>query len=428
MGIGLGYVIFPRGQFIKSLYQRSFLVSILFIALYHLVVYHLAGINLQDIYGIRSTDEISYHEAGIIRKDHLLNPGIYTEIGWTFAWQYVIAINYFLFGINTFLPKIFNSMVFAISSVAFFQLTHYLTNNVKISKRAYSLFIFFLPLLYCNATILRETFLSFLTIMILYTVTISSQELKSVKWYVLLMLYGFLLALTRLEYGIIIFGLVLIYYITHGNFKVWHKILFISATGAIVLLLNTSSFVQQSQVLDTFSGEGRTRVIRSSGTEGQKVQGSYIEYLKVFAKNPLQYSKVILYGFISFFLLPLPHSWLTNPEFLNRQYVASIYNMFFYLLLPCIYFGIRIKIIAKDMKLFDKIIISLVVAVIIAIALNLRDPLRYSIPVAFFSLIYASYGLHYFKNWKKYIVPYTAIFAIILVFIKYVLNIKELFL
>ena len=41
--------------------------------------------------------------------------------------------------------------------------------------------------------------------------------------------------------------------------------------------------------------------------------------------------------------------------------------------------------------------------VILAISMNLRDPLRYRTPVFPFLLLYASHGISLFKHWEKYI-------------------------
>ena len=406
LGLVCGKYFYPHIKQRSRLFLITYLIASVFMFLFHwYAVYNLKISYSLEKLGAFSPDGAFYHEAGAIRSTRLTNPMIIKQGSWTIAWQYVIAVLYRIFGVNTIYPKIFNVFCFSIAAIAFMNLSFLVSNSLRTARRSYWMFTFFIPLLYYNGTMLRETFMAFLVIMIVYFFAMLWKN-RHLKWIILFIVASLSLFLTRAELMLIIGVLILITFVLGLRISISRKI----AYGLICVLVfgffSSLSFVKETEIIDTITGEGgRNRYVKASTTEKKVVTGGYLDYAIVVASSPLLYTKAIISGTLGFFLNPLPNKFLQKRNYMkfNNYFFCSLYNVYFYLLLPAIFFGVYFKLKLKVFNHLDFIIVLTVLLMMTAISLNMRDPLRYRTPVFGFLLLYASHGISLFKYWEKYI-------------------------
>ncbi len=390
----------------RSLFVKSYLIASAFMFLLHYIsVYELNLSYSPNALGTFSPDGAFYHAAGIVRSQNLENPSIITYGSWTISWQYIVAINYRIFGIDPLFPKIFNLFCFSVSAIAFACISFLVSNDERVAKRSYWMFNFFLPLLYFNGRLLRETFMTFLIIMIFYFFALIKERIEA-KWILLIICFSLILFFTRAEYLIIIGSVITLAYIFGHKIDVSRKIVYGIVCVTIMGILSNMPFIKSSQIADTVTGEGgRQRYVKSSTDEATVVTGGYLGYVKTVASNPLRYAKAVLRGTIGFFLSPLPNKFLQKQNYttLGYYFFGSVYNVYFYFLLPAITFGFYFKCKLKSFDSLDFVISATILLTLTAISLSMRDPLRYRLPVYPLLLIYASHGISLYRHWQKYV-------------------------
>ena len=66
-------------------------------------------------------------------------------------------------------------------------------------------------------------------------------------------------------------------------------------------------------------------------------------------------------------------------------------------------FGVYFKFKLKSFDSLDFVISATILLTLTGISLNMRDPLRYRLPVFPFLLLYASHGISLYEYWQKYV-------------------------
>lgn len=401
IGLGLIEHFFPQVANRSSLYLRAYFVASLFMIFYHyFAIYELDKSMGQNFIGIFSKDGIFYHTVGEILSQEGFNFVKVASGGWTIAWQYIVAIHYYIFGVNVLLPKIFSVFTLSIASIGFYCLSQNISNSVSAARRSYYLIITCLPLLYGTVDLLRDVFIWFLIIMSLYSFKMLEDK-KSAKWLVWLVIFGFLMGMTRIEYVLLLFALFFLNLILSTKLKLFNKIIIIIITTIFFYALFSLPIIQQANLLDTIRGQdsGRARRIGLNLSEFIYVKG-YINYIKAVIENLAGLLKVIIYGIFIFIFYPAPTKAFSAYQDFGRFFFEGLYNMFFYFLVPAIYYGIKYKFKRKLFTRFDFIILTYIFIVLIGVTLNWRDVGRYRLPVRPLLLLYASHGLEYLKHWK----------------------------
>ena len=407
--IGLSIVLFieantniKKKQTVK-LYSFAFAVGCAFLFLYDFVLIDLIS-NFYHIieYGVYSPDEFNFHLSGIERMNDLsLSSSEYA--GWTILWQYIIAINYILFDVNTIYPKLFNVMCYSITAVSFFYLSMNIFGDYKLAQYSIRFYFLFFPLMYSISTIMREVFMTTLIILILLYVSEYFKNNSFSKFLFILFLIS-LLVLTRIEYGIIMMFSFVITFIIISKISIFKKVFYAFVLTVSLIFVSQLSIFQDTEIVDTITGEGgRSRYVHTKKGEAEKADG-YASFVKIVFSNPISFIPIITYGSLNFFLDPLPFKFLNENLIsnLNRQFFFSLFNSFFVFYLPIMFIGLYYLFKFKDFKPIDYVYLVFFILVYLGILLNMRDPTRYKMPI--FPLIFflTTYGLKYKLLWKKY--------------------------
>ncbi|MCK4664614.1 MAG: hypothetical protein KAT68_17225 [Bacteroidales bacterium] len=421
IGIRLIRFLFPDTRNKKKMFIRAYLIASAFV-----IIYHLLGIYLEvsswsergytPLPGIFTIDGLSYHNNGKYLASNIFSITKVPDFsGWTVAWDFIIGINYAIFGVNTLVPKIFSVFVFSLAAIGFSELGYTISSNPKVAKKSYYLFIFFLPLLYYCATLLREPLLNFLIVMIIYSYLMFDRH-ENRKWFVLTISFSIILFFTRLEYFLILISAIGLVFIINRKISQTKKIIYAFMGVLIIISVIFSPLSRQLGLISSISGAGgettRTRAIAISQDEKITTSGGYGDIPIIILDHPLSFAKLFIYSSIEYFLSPLPNKWM-EPECyrrLGQTFFFSLFNVYFYLLLPATYFGIYYKIKKRKLIKLDTAILFVIISNIISLALILRSG-RYSIPIFPFILLYSVYGLSISKIWKKHI-PFIALLAL----------------
>lgn len=419
LGFFLTNSLFKKLPSRLTFYTLAFVISGLFLIIYDYISINI--LNLSTRYSIPSLfykDEDEYHFAGVQLANNLFISIKHLATGYTFLWQYIIGANYTIFGINPVFPKIFNIFIFSISSIAIYDLAYKLSISNSIAKRCYFLFVFYIPLLYMNATLLRDSFISSLVILIFYFFTkyTESKRKSAFLWLILCLIF---LLFTRFEYAIILTVIIIFTIILSKEKSLIKRLLPAIVIILLGIFLLSTNLVQNTGIYEDIFGGGKARTMWVSSQTGIRVEEGIFAMFYNFISNPFDFSKMLMFGTIQFILTPLPYLWLTSEVYNNKEqydFFVSFYNMAWYTLLPAIYFGIKLKFKFKAFKIEDFVILLAFIIIIIAVSVTNTSITRYRLPFLPPLLFYASYGIEYFSCWKNRIgyifIIYIALFIV----------------
>jgi hypothetical protein len=408
--IGLGLVKFIFPDIVKStnLYTRAYLFSALFMLSYHyLAIYYFYIPSwVHDQEGIFRQDGGGYHEIGQMISTNLsdVSPITNSRGKWNFSWYYLIGINYALFGVNPLVIKILNSCLFSVGTLAIYQLSYFYEKDHKISKRVYYSYLFFLPLLYLNATLMRETFMTTMILLALYNY-FKYRETNELKWIILFIVFSLLLLFTRTEYAIMLVGTAILSYIFSTKINFVKKVFFMLLIGFTVFLITLSPLAHKVGIAQSILGQEGSRIRNLNVSKTEKiVADNYGEIVSLLINSPTTFLKPITYSMVHFFSAPPPYRLFRSSTYILIEEAAlfTFYNIYFYLLIPGIFFGLYYR--RKDLGVtpYDFMLIVLIGLVIIGNGIDLRLYGRYKIPFFPILMLLGVHGTYHYKRWKKH--------------------------
>lgn len=424
LGIYILKYLFPLVKNKKRLFIKSFIIGTVFV-----ISYHFIGIefNFSSWYerghipppGIFTIDGLQYYENGISLSQNYFNINkLPHSIGWTILWQFIIGFQFLVFGVNILIPKLFNVLLFSLASVAFSQLGFFISNNKKVSRYSYNLFLIFFPLLYYCSTLMREMFLAFQIIFSIYSY-IMFIKLDKKKWFIFFLSFLMMLFFTRIEYFLFLLISILYVFILNKKMSLIRKIFILSIAFIIMILIIYSPIAQRTSLTDSITGEGgrSSRSVAVSSGNYVKLQGGYFSVIGLVLSNPVNYLKNFIFSVIQYFLDPLPTKWIIsiNDTRPSLRFFFSLFNMIHYFFLPALFFGVYYKLKYKLIYDEEKIIVLVILFNMFALSLLLRVTLRYSVPIFPLVFLFTAYGISIRRYWEKY-VPYIMIIALIGVF------------
>lgn len=342
---------------------------------------------------------------------------------WAIGWLYILAINIYLFGSSYILLIIPNIFLYSIGSVAFYSISLKSVEKEKVAVLSYWLFTFFVPLLYYSATILKELFLAFITLMVIYSYFNILVDRVRYQWLLLLFIFLFLMFLTRHQYTIVISILILITYLFVSEKALVKKAMMLLAFGLLVFIIYDSDFVRKLTIIDKIQNANQ-RALFYSSTEFVTTSGSYLDLAFLFLNNPSLFLKQIIFGSISYFLDPLPYRFLQSED--PSHFWGSLYSIFFYLFLPSIFFGLYYKIRDRQINKYDFLLLAYFIAQMFILILTTRAVLRYRVSYWPILLIYGAHGWSLLPRWKKYIPRIILLYFFLFIFFTMFFNINKL--
>lgn len=411
------------------LYNKAFLISLFFVLVYHYMSIFF-GWTHSSYPGLYWEDDVIYHKQAILLAKNSLIWDYSFHGDQAFSWQYIIGINYFVFGVDTIIPKIFNVTAFSLGLVTLYLIVFNHTSNKKVSKKAFNISLMFLPLLFYSATVTKETFLFFITFYCLYRFQFILQKGKTYN-YTAFLISVLIMFLTRNQYALSLFSLALFILILSYNISVIKRLLGVVLVIGLFLFFYNIPFIQQLKVINKIenSREGtKTLIVSRSNQDYIYVEGGYLDYISTFFSDPLPFSKRLFFGFASFAFSPPPTSIpssIGKIKEIPQHFFASLYSLIFYFLLPSIYFGIKYRYKLKLINKFDIILISYFIVISLGIILNKGDFYRYRLSFIPILFVYSSIGFEYYPRWKKRLPEIIAFYVILLLSLKYIIRFGE---
>ena len=405
------------------LFNFAFIISVSTVVAYHLIGTHILELYWAgDIPGVLSLDGSCYHEhASIIAKNNFIKHN-YSYGDKAVVWQYIIAIPYYVFGNYPIFAKLINAALFASSSIFVYAIALHQSRSPILAKKSYYLFLFFLPLLiHYNGSLLKESLLASITIVNIYLYQLINDNPK-IKHFIFFFIGFAFMFLTRYQYSVILIfsmcsGIIL------GNSNLSNR----TKISCVVILCSTFliifQLISQTQLtfIENFGVTSKT--LRTSANVRMVVEGTYLDYILEFFKNPILFGRQIVYGIIMIIFHPFPWQ-IINP---TRTVYAiwAAYNFFFYICIPFIGFGLIYKNKMIKFNHIDYTILLYWISCLMAITLNGRDPFRYRVSFFPLLLLYVPYGSYYYSKWKAKI-PLLLVIMIIILFVGSEINFYEL--
>jgi hypothetical protein len=417
--------IFEEKKNNLALFKKALFVSFLIITIIYLTNHFLFDFqytNRGD--NVLYDDELQYLTTAksLISNHFIWAPHFHVD--WALAWVYLLALNSWIFGIHYYTGVIINIFLFSLSALLFYNIVLKVHSEKKIAEKSFYLFIFFIPLLFISSTILKEMLITFLTLFVIYSFMELKENKRPLFFSILLLTSYILMFLTRHQYAIVLGSLIILFYLftSHKNIFIKSIYLFIFIIG--VYFFYNSPFVKGLYLTELIE-YSNIRAITYSSTEVVQVKGGYFQYFLEFISDPWLFRKQIIFGSISYLLDPLPYRFLQSED--PFHFWSSIYNIFFYLFLPSIFFGLFFKIKEKKINSYDLFLLAYFVIMFFILILNARAVIRYRVSYFPLLLVWGSFGLHHFSKWKRFVPIITILYIFLFLFFTVFYNINKIF-
>jgi len=421
-------VLFPNYVDRDNLFTKSYTLILLFVIAFHYFSIYIFPFHANEfLSGIYWDDDRIYHTQAAELAARNLVWDLKFHGDWAFLWQYIIAINYFIFGVDSILPKITNALFFTIGTLSLVGVARILFGEKKISYVLFKLMLTFIPLIFYSATLAKEVSVF---VILTYTVYVFvAQPFKSYSTnYLVLTLLFIAFILSRHQFAILLLLLVVLYNIS--NIKM---LTFKRGFGLIILLVLLVGFYN-SPLMDMLSIKEKIEyntnnnalfLGRERADNITLGESNYIDMLSTVISAPGMFSYRLMFGYMIFTFSPPPTS---IPKSMNslvevpQHFFQSIYSPIWYILIVPTFFGIRFALRNKKTAGYNFLILSYTLISFTVIILTKGDFFRYRIAIFPFIFIYTALGIHTFRYWKKNIPIAILVMTILLLISRNVLT------
>ena len=413
IGIAGSRHLFPKKNNASRMFVIAYAFSLSFVITYYLCMVFVFDLNYNKIEpivkGIFQSDAWGYHTSAVYIAENSLHYDIGSVFSksWALLWEYVVGIHYYVWGINPLFPNIFNAFIFSFGAVVFFELSQLITNNDEQSAVSYNLYCTFLPMLYMNSAMMKESLLLVLEILFLYS--FYHYLLKRNTAAIVAIVFSFLLMLvTRYVYAFSALMAVTVVLFALSQVRWYKKVIIIFIITIVPYVLLQSTIGESIGLMNVISGTqtGRHYYIATGRVGGISIEDlSPLGIFSVVRDNLSVLLKMPMEGGFHFFFRPIPYNILEfdSSDTTEHFYIAySIYNCAYYIIIPGIVTGMILKYKRKQFSLYDYPLIIHFVIIFVLVIFNNADPIRYRTAVVPFLFPYAAIGLHYLRTEKKY--------------------------